>query len=167
MAEKRGGQVRAEVEMEAFRNSLTDSGLRDMGFEGYPFTWENRRMEGGYIEERLDRFVGSDSWLDNFPNACVRHLDKTRSDHRPIICDSRGEEGEEPKWGWHFRSDPFWAWNEPGAADIMSKINGCRGKLDIWSSATFPNFGRQKAKIKRALRALEKVCRTPRVEEQI
>ncbi|CAL1409320.1 unnamed protein product [Linum trigynum] len=43
----------------------------------------------------------------------------------------------------------------------------CRDRLESWNSATFPNFGRQKAKIRRAISALEKMPRSPVVERQM
>ncbi|CAL1360133.1 unnamed protein product [Linum trigynum] len=58
--EKSGGQGRDERDMEAFRDCLADTDLKDLGFQGYCFTWENRWRNGGYIEERLDRFVASE-----------------------------------------------------------------------------------------------------------
>ncbi|CAL1413935.1 unnamed protein product [Linum trigynum] len=106
--EKRGGQLRDESEIRAFHEGLLDSNLRDVGYEGYQFIWENRRWVGGYIEELLGRFVASEVLMRDFPRFRVKHLDRTRSDHRPVICDTEGEEDEEPRWGWSFRFDPFW-----------------------------------------------------------
>ncbi|CAL1360252.1 unnamed protein product [Linum trigynum] len=86
--EKKGGNLVAEEEMRAFSDCLVDVGLQDMGFSGYPYTWENRRRSGGYIEERLDRFLANEGWRKMWPNARVSHLGSTRSDHQPILCES-------------------------------------------------------------------------------
>ncbi|CAL1368787.1 unnamed protein product [Linum trigynum] len=104
--EKSGGRCAHEPEMNHFGDCLTDIGLQDLGFHGYPYTWENRRHTNGFIEERLDRFVANDSWRDLFPNNYVQHWDRANSDHRPIICDTRGSEDVEVRWGRAFRFEP-------------------------------------------------------------
>ncbi|CAL9012590.1 unnamed protein product [Prunus brigantina] len=53
-SEKEGGRPRSVQSMAAFRGFVTDSNLLDLGYEGFPFTWRNRRDDGG-IQERLDR----------------------------------------------------------------------------------------------------------------
>ncbi|BFG29057.1 hypothetical protein CerSpe_153310 [Prunus speciosa] len=69
-SEKQGGNIRTERSMHDFRSFVADSQLLDLGFEGYPFTWRNRRQEGG-IHERLDRGLGSALWLRYYPEATV------------------------------------------------------------------------------------------------
>ena len=49
-SEKEGGNMRTATSMRAFRNFVTDSCLLDLGFEGYPYTWRNRR-DDGFIQE--------------------------------------------------------------------------------------------------------------------
>ncbi|CAL1353835.1 unnamed protein product [Linum trigynum] len=144
--EKRCGQVREENDIEAFQECLVEGDLRDLGFHGYQYTWENRRRNGGYVEERLDRFVATEEWAIRFNKCKVRHMDKTRSDHRPIICDTEGDDDDdEPRWGWSFRYDPFWskhedskrvvkeAWGGGGALSAMDKISQCRAKLELFN----------------------------------
>ncbi|CAL1352703.1 unnamed protein product [Linum trigynum] len=88
--EKHGGRIASDRNMNEFQGSLTDAGLRDMGFRGYRYTWENRRTGERFIEERIDSFVASDSWSEVFPRTRVSHLEKEKSDHRPLICDTKG-----------------------------------------------------------------------------
>ncbi|CAM8905878.1 unnamed protein product [Rhodiola kirilowii] len=42
--EVKGGRVRGEWQMRAFREAMTDCGLTDLGFEGSAFTFSNRRI---------------------------------------------------------------------------------------------------------------------------
>ncbi|CAL1361544.1 unnamed protein product [Linum trigynum] len=121
--------------MEAFADCIGNIELHDLGFSGYQFMWEKNKQGGGFIEERLDCFLASIRWGDRFKEARMRHMDKRRSEHRPIIGKTCGDEDEEPKWGWNFRFDPFWtnhaecagvikeAWNEESGVDVVSKIN--------------------------------------------
>ncbi|CAL1381266.1 unnamed protein product [Linum trigynum] len=95
--EKRGGRMMADAAMGEFDECLTEIGLWDLGFYGYPFTWENKRVGGALIKERLDRFIANDPWRETMENCRVIHLEKERSDHRPLVCDTQGEADEEPK----------------------------------------------------------------------
>ncbi|CAL1405446.1 unnamed protein product [Linum trigynum] len=153
-AEKEGGNRPSVTEMWLFNDCLLDRGVQDLGFQGYKYTWDNSRGQGGFIEERMDRFVGSDAWSDKFQDARVLHLDKRRSNHRPIICDSLGEEDVDPAWGRSFRFDPIWAkhgdcahliqqaWQQGGMNDICSKLQQCREQLGngAWRPFRTSNF---------------------------
>ncbi|KAM1493526.1 hypothetical protein PS1_025674 [Malus domestica] len=57
-SEKDGGNMRMATSMTSFRNFVTTSWLLDLGFEGYPFTWRNRRDEG-FIQERIDQALAT------------------------------------------------------------------------------------------------------------
>ena len=67
---------------------LTDFSLRDICFQGYPYTLDNNRRRGNFIEKRLDHFVAIDTWVERFGVTMVLHLDRCTSDHRPIVCDT-------------------------------------------------------------------------------
>ncbi|KAA3469443.1 reverse transcriptase [Gossypium australe] len=53
--EKCGGIPRDEKRMEAFRETLVDCQLFDIGFSGVRFTWERGNLPETNIRERLDR----------------------------------------------------------------------------------------------------------------
>ncbi|KAH0972822.1 hypothetical protein GBA52_024978 [Prunus armeniaca] len=58
--------------MATFREFLSDFMLMDLGFDGYPFTWRNKR-ESGLIQERLDRGLALEKWLELYPEVRVTH----------------------------------------------------------------------------------------------
>ena len=56
--EKERGSYRSMASTRNFREFLADNELLDLGFEGYPVTWRNKR-ENGSIQQRLDRGVAN------------------------------------------------------------------------------------------------------------
>jgi hypothetical protein len=63
-------------------------GLVDLGYNGNPFTWSNKRHGRAKIKERLDRGLYNQEWLLLFPDALVHHMPATASDHNPIKISS-------------------------------------------------------------------------------
>lgn len=70
--EKCGGVERHQRCMNDFRDALDYCELRDIGFEGDPYTWRNHSRElSTYICERLDRATVNNDWCNAFPNAVL------------------------------------------------------------------------------------------------
>ncbi|CAL1395984.1 unnamed protein product [Linum trigynum] len=176
--EKSGGRLMGDGYMEDFRLYLAECGLKDLVFHGYPFTWDNRRKAKRFVEERLDLFVATNEWQVHFPEARILHLDRDRSDHRPLVCDPKGEANIEVKWGWQFRFEPHWVRHdgckqtvaqvrsEEGHSETVNKLDKCRLKLDQWSKETFPNYRTQPARIKKEIRKLDWLRKTNVVLDQ-
>jgi len=83
--EKQGGSDKRISGMLAFRNVIDDCGLIDLGFSGPVFTWSNKRKGTGHVQERLDRFIATHSWVNLFGNFKVKHRGFMFSDHRHIL----------------------------------------------------------------------------------
>ncbi|XP_062079858.1 uncharacterized protein LOC133784580 [Humulus lupulus] len=96
-------------------------GLVDMGYEGSPFTWVKRNGNNGIIQERLDRMLCNEQWMDLFPCSSVTHLALWGSDHRPILTTICQEiytpSGAHSKPRFFF--EMAWA-NEPECAKLCS-----------------------------------------------
>lgn len=107
-AEKVGGVPRTVRSMVDFRTFVTDNRLLDLGFMGYPFTWRNRRLDGG-IQERLDRGLATDQWLYLYPDAKIHHLMAAGSDHVMLLLQTHGVP---TRWQIRFIYDPRWNTNE-------------------------------------------------------
>ena len=82
-SEKMGKAARAESQMKVFREVLDNHCLRDLGFRDLWYTWDNRRLGLENIKERLDRVVAGLDWSTLYPEAWVKHLSASASDHRP------------------------------------------------------------------------------------
>nr|GEW89565.1 hypothetical protein [Tanacetum cinerariifolium] len=66
----------------AFNSFIVDSGLVEVPFGGFSFTWSHRSATK---MSRLDRFLGSEDLQRSCPNLSSLTLDRYLSDHRPIL----------------------------------------------------------------------------------
>jgi hypothetical protein len=87
--EKEGGRARSQAQLQAFQNSLMDCGLADIGFIGDNFTWQR-----GRIRERLDCGVANTQWNLLFPSAQLKNGEMVKSDHRPLVVEIDGTQGQ-------------------------------------------------------------------------
>ena len=55
--------------MQLFRDALDNGRLKDLGFNGYPFTLRNRRPGAHNVWIRLDRGVATVEWMLRFPTS--------------------------------------------------------------------------------------------------
>jgi hypothetical protein len=83
--EKLGACRRRERQMEDFCNALDDYYLGDMGFTGPCFTWSNKRHDGTYTQERLDRALANSGWCDMYKSAGVEVMAARASIHHPLL----------------------------------------------------------------------------------
>ena len=72
-------------QLDAFCEPLELCNLVDLGFIGYKFTWNNRRLGAANTKERLDRAVANEVWRSKFPGTIVTHIISYASDHLPLI----------------------------------------------------------------------------------
>ncbi|KAJ1436551.1 Zinc finger, CCHC-type [Sesbania bispinosa] len=79
-----GGRAASINLCHEFHDCLNNCGLRDLGYEGYPFTWTNGRKGTTLIEQRLDRSLANDDFLDHYQHCVVTHLGRFHSDHAPL-----------------------------------------------------------------------------------
>ncbi|KAA3482719.1 reverse transcriptase [Gossypium australe] len=76
--EKSGGVQRDQKRMEAFRDTLEECQLMDIGYSGGNLSETN-------IRERLDRGVANEKWITLFPMGNIQHLPYSTSDHCPPL----------------------------------------------------------------------------------
>uniref|UniRef100_A0A803PLN3 Reverse transcriptase domain-containing protein n=1 Tax=Cannabis sativa TaxID=3483 RepID=A0A803PLN3_CANSA len=149
--EKMGGPPKPAYLIQKFRKALDSCHLRDMGFEGSEHTWCNGRKQN-LIFERLDRVCGNPDWFVMFPCAKVSHLDRTNSDHCPLLLtvnDSSHSTPNTVKWRSRFHYESAWAeeeectnivhsaWlrNEPikHTQDLKNRLGDCGVALQKWN----------------------------------
>ncbi|KAL3820475.1 hypothetical protein ACJIZ3_006380 [Penstemon smallii] len=170
-SEKEGGNRTPGYQLRDFRVALQDSGLTDLGYSGYPYTWSNGWEFPRTINVRIDRACISDSWLNKFPASKVRHLDYGGSDHCPILLHILDREIEQPnlnKRGFKFES--MWMddaecpkivknyWDEVGSNqrnNVWHKLESCREGLVMWHKSSFGGVSKKVAQIRKKIHSLK------------
>jgi exonuclease III len=117
-------------QMEDFRDVLAFCDLHDLGFCGLPYTWDNGRAGRANVRVRLDRAVADTAWRDVFTDAKVFHLTSSRSDHCPVLIETRQDAWERREQRL-FRYELMRERSESLAAEIRKlwSSNGDRGNL--------------------------------------
>jgi len=85
--EKKGWAERSNWLIRGFRQAVADAGLIDMHMEGYPFTWFKSLGTPRAVEEKLDRAMANEAWMQLFPHARLENLVAPSSDHYPILLE--------------------------------------------------------------------------------
>ncbi|KAK1554997.1 hypothetical protein Q3G72_020206 [Acer saccharum] len=183
VSEKRGGAAKSISDMVAFRQAIDDCELTDLGYSGPNYTWNNKREGKDNIQQRLDRFLANQQWIDSFLQVTVKHLGFFVSDHRPILLefdsDSRIQKGAERG----FLFEPFWmkeedfsevvkdAWTEKSppqsVLDLKYKLSWCAAKLMGWSKERFGSLRKSINGKQREIEALYVRSQEPGVMERI
>uniref|UniRef100_A0A803QGV3 Reverse transcriptase domain-containing protein n=1 Tax=Cannabis sativa TaxID=3483 RepID=A0A803QGV3_CANSA len=124
------------------------------------YTWAKDRNNNNYggstKRARLDRGLASSDWRILFPNAIVKHLSSTGSDHRPILLDSTGAvncKGRLFKYENMWARDPrcFWIVKETWATwlhqhpmiNFYREVKATGRMLKKWNFIQFQHVKRQ------------------------
>ena len=164
--EKEGGANRVRKEMDGFRDVMNDMALRDLGYAGLWYTWERGNSTSTCIRERLDRYIGTSSWLDLYPGMVVDHSLRYKSDHSAIILRPiRYRRPKSKKRRYFFETT--WlldascedvvksAWvNLPGA-HMTERITHMAQSLVTWSGEKFGKLGKQIAEVEKKLSEIQ------------
>ncbi|KAF9603180.1 hypothetical protein IFM89_034513 [Coptis chinensis] len=86
--ESLGGKPYEYQDGEPAHTIINDLALIDIGFQGYPYTWSNKRTSPDNIQKRLDRALVNTDWFTLFPDATLVHKAAIGSDHCPILLDT-------------------------------------------------------------------------------
>ncbi|RVW39602.1 hypothetical protein CK203_090616 [Vitis vinifera] len=112
---ERSRQGRISPTMRRFAQGYERLELVDLPLQGGTFTWSGGLQNQAWA--RLDRFMVSPSWLDQFRNVTQKRLSRPISDHFPIIIEGGGiKRGPVP-----FRFENMWL-----------KVEGFKDLLRSW-----------------------------------
>ncbi|OAY83301.1 putative ribonuclease H protein [Ananas comosus] len=147
--EERKGKIWSTRNMTLFNNLISDLALIDPPMMNQSFTWSN--MQKNPTMARLDRFLISTEWDQEFSLSKVVALPRVTSDHWPILLsaqrDTKGRQKIfrfEEAWLNHdgFQSKvPGW-WAEGGnkssaVLTFSAKLRHCRQRIKEWCKNEF------------------------------
>ncbi|KAH9727416.1 reverse transcriptase domain-containing protein [Citrus sinensis] len=163
-SEKRGRRAQPNWKLNGFREAMVDSGLVDLGMEGYQFTWEQGRGTSEWVEERLDRVLANRAWCSLFPTAKVWSLEASCSNHLPIFLDPKPSTPI-PRHN-RFRFENLWmreqeceqiisrSWSSTDGLPIQQKLNVCGVDLLKWGGKLVRDFCNRIAGCKKKMNML-------------
>lgn len=115
--DKRGNVDHTPLLIRGFRETLMDCNLHNLPMIGYKYTWVRSRGNPDATEERLDRTLVTQNWLDIFRRCKRLNAMADRSDHSLIVLklyDTDRRSGRKA-----FRSENAWL-QEPELNDIVT-----------------------------------------------
>lgn len=155
-SEKIGGRLVRESVVAEFSDMIQVSSLIDAGFNGSTYTWWNKQTGRKRIMQRLDRVLFNAHWLDLFQDTHVAHLNKTCSDHSPLLVNIQMSSHGAGKafrylsvWAGHssFMDLVSQSWESPIEGRPMvkfaKKLFRLRKVLAIWNRTTFGRIDQQ------------------------
>ncbi|KAK6119801.1 hypothetical protein DH2020_046456 [Rehmannia glutinosa] len=167
-SEKYGGADTIQSCMDNFRATIEHCNLNDLGWSGPRFTWRKGLRNLNNLHERLDRFFGTQSWIDTFKNFGVFHGDFHGSDHRAIwvltdcVLASKINAKRknrpfyfEPAW---MSADSFpealqssWSAGKQQSESFLEQLNICGKSLRDWSKSVFGDIRRKVENLQKEL----------------
>uniref|UniRef100_A0A2N9GLP4 Reverse transcriptase domain-containing protein n=1 Tax=Fagus sylvatica TaxID=28930 RepID=A0A2N9GLP4_FAGSY len=159
--ERLGRGWRLGWQMEDFRQVVVHCELRDLGFQGNPFTWRNKQKDEAFVMGRLDRII---VWC---------YLAWQNSNHCPVLL-SIPDDITVRRNKKVFRFEAMWTKEEEccqvidsawgmGVSEgspmymVMEKLKGCRVSLIAWSKIKFGSLASSiKAKREHLQRLVDK-----------
>ncbi|CAI9112467.1 OLC1v1012921C1 [Oldenlandia corymbosa var. corymbosa] len=84
LEEYSGSSVQDHATMKDFNDYIEESSLTELLTLGEEFTWGGIRSTG-WVSKKLDWILFSMEWLSMFPKVSVENLNRTTSDHSPML----------------------------------------------------------------------------------
>lgn len=164
--EQIGGNIRSESLVDGFRKAVSTCGFHDLGYNGLPYTWDNRQQPTNNIKVRLDRGLATQEFLDLFPDTSVWHVQTTESDHCCLLLDCRAH-GERRRGNKAFRYENMWkrddsydglvrsSWGNDATSlnlhTLGDRLGQVKEALQEWDKTVFGSVRKNLAKFRKQL----------------
>ena len=112
-AEKLSKRPSQRSQVNAFKDTLDSCQLQDLGYHGYPYTWNNKRPGEANTKQRLNHAVATKDWVDKFQMSKPIHLSSHASDHLPILLQTQSYRHQRVRGNKGFKFEETWLlWEE-------------------------------------------------------
>ena len=155
--------------MHDFSDFIASNGLIDILLTRGDFTWSNNREVSSL--SRIDRFLYSADWAEDYINILQKRLDRLNSDHFPIALEC----GNIQRRRRPFRFENMWlmaegfveqvrSWWESYQVEgtpsfvFASKLKALKADLKKWNETVFGHVNAQKQNLLAGLRELDGVA---------
>lgn len=115
--EKKGRGVKDPRSILNFVDMINDCKLKTLAGKGTGYTWSNKRMKGGNVQEKIDRVLTNLEWIEKFPNSAVQQMPMVGSDHCPLVMQQAVKEKKAMR---SFKFELFWS-EEKECADVVKE----------------------------------------------
>jgi endonuclease/exonuclease/phosphatase family protein len=150
---EREGLFRNDLSIREFKEWVQALQLIDLPLHGVKFTWGRAGSQS-----RLDRCLCSDEWFTTFPDLRLEGLQRSFSDHNPLLLslDRRLNWGPKPFrmydcWFLHpeFKSFLSSEWENLPNVGIVTKLKALKGPLRAWSREKFAGMDHKIAQLEK------------------
>ncbi|XP_031120802.1 uncharacterized protein LOC116024038 [Ipomoea triloba] len=141
--------------LRGFGETVDACGLAQLPMKGYRFTWERGRGTDGWIEERLDKVLVTDSWFTLQSGAAVENILMRSSDHSALYLSMHDTSRRGLGGRRSFKFEMAWlldegcrevvetAWQAGRSDGFLGCLKVCGDKLMAWGGDHFHRFGEQ------------------------
>ncbi|KAK8611992.1 hypothetical protein V6N13_132026 [Hibiscus sabdariffa] len=155
----RSGCAPSSLPEPGFQNMVFDCGLSDLDYVGPDFTW----CRGNHYV-RLDRYFGNAAWFECYPDSCLHHLLRMKSDHRPILLSLSGSSHSlhhKPfrylsAWTLHHDFNRLVKENWDSSLPIAYTIDLFVSAAKVWNRDIFGIIGKNKRILMARLRGVQR-----------
>ena len=135
----------------------------DIGLSGTRFTWSNHIPLSHLVQERIDRAFVNAEWNGLFPDASVQYLERSHSDHCPVLLSL--DRNQDIKLPHPFRFQLMWqshpefptvvreAWSSP--TTLCTATSKFVNKAKVWNKNIFGNLFPRKKRVLARLRGIQ------------
>lgn len=153
-SEKIGGNLKPDVQLNAFKDIISECDFIDFPIEGPFFTW-SRGSKDNITFERLDRALANEAWWSLFPEAKEVHLIHNYSYHCPSFITAKRSKPCKGKRKANFRFEDLWTnyegckntvtatWNRinpRSVKDVADTLELSGKDLKFWSNKEVGNI---------------------------
>ncbi|CAN1750215.1 hypothetical protein LINPERHAP1_LOCUS3970 [Linum perenne] len=158
-SEKRGGAKCYQGPARVFHDCIRDCNLMDSGFVVPKFTWFRR-----ILKERLDRCLGNAIWFNLFPYSTTYHIERLKSDHRPILVRTLklSSQNLNPRpfrfnaaWFVHENFTDFLDQNWKRGRDFCLSLQDFQEQVITWNKEVFGHIFQRKRVLEKRLKQLQ------------